>query len=244
MKRIITHAIGVAVVGAGLAGLAASAAAFPPPAPVVDEAGVLDQTAEQRLSSLAFEVKRRSGAELAVLIVRTTKPLDDFTYGMQVTETWKLGSAQKDDGLLFLVAIDDHRARFFSGYGLEGILPDGRLGGILDRAVIPRMRRGDVAGAVEAGMNEVAAIVVAELGEGRGPAPARDRAPNVPALAALLVIALVWGVLIVALLGAGRRRYPPTFWGGGFGGPMGGGFGGGFGGGGGGFGGGGAGRGW
>jgi len=240
----------VAIFGGDTAGAASATdiAALPPPAPVVDQAKVIDAQTRQRLTSLSLEVKQRTSAELAVLTVATTKPLDEFTYGMQVLKTWSLGSAKEDYGLLFLVAVEDHRARFFTGYGLEGILPDGRLGAILDRYVIPRIRQGDIAGGIEAGMNEVARIVVTEIGDGRAPPKQRGGPGGGLSVAALLLIVLVWGVLAVAMMGA-RRRYPPTFWGGGFGGPMGGGFGGGFGGGGfggggGGFGGGGAGRGW
>src|SRR5205085_1748837 len=112
--------------------------AVPPiPAPVVDTAGILDADDERVLESLAYDVRQTTSAEIAVLTVRTTAPLDEFTYGMKVVSAWQLGSAEKDDGLLLLVAVDDHRARFFPGYGLEGVLPDGRLGAILDRFVVP-----------------------------------------------------------------------------------------------------------
>jgi uncharacterized protein len=220
--------------------------------PVVDTAGILDAGDKRAIESIAYEVKQKTSAEIAVLTVRTTAPLDEFTYGMKVTSAWKLGSAEKDDGLLLLVAVDDHRARFFTGYGLEGVLPDGRLGLILDRFVIPHFKAGDYRGGIRAGMTEIARILETEYG---GEAEKRPRATASGGIATAILLAAI--VVFLMVLSSGtpyrRRRYPPIFWGGGgFGGGFGGGgggfggggFGGGFGGGGGGFGGGGAGRSW
>src|SRR6185369_16998749 len=142
--------------------------------PVVDVAEILDYD-ERVLESLAYDVKQATSAEIAVLTVRTTAPLDEFTYGMKVLKAWKLGSAEKDDGLLLLVAVDDHRARFFTGYGLEGVLPDGRLGAILDRFVIPGFRSGDYARGIRAGMTEIARILKTEYGGEAAPPSSRPR---------------------------------------------------------------------
>lgn len=223
-------------------------------APVVDLAGVLDDGDERFLTSLALSVRQKTGAEMAVLTVRTTAPLDDFSFGMKVAEKWKLGSADEDNGLLLLVAVDDHHVRFFQGYGLEGILPDGRLGQILDTKLLPAVRAGDLPAGVRAAMTEVARIITAGGAGAATPAEReRDRqAPGIPFLLLIVIFFILMVVTSASRRSRVRRRYPPVFWGGGFGGPMGGGFGGGFGGGGGGgfggggggFGGGGAGRSW
>ena len=67
-----------------------------------------------------------------MLTVESTAPEDIFDYGLRVAEAWQLGSREKDDGLLLVVASRDRKLRFFTGYGLEGVLPDGKLGRILD----------------------------------------------------------------------------------------------------------------
>lgn len=214
--------------------------------PVVDNASVLPASHEAAIASLARELKAKTGAEMAVLTVKSVAPLDEFSYGMQVVEAWKLGQADKDNGLLLLVAIEERRIRFFTGYGLEGILPDGKTGAILDQHVVPHARRGDFGTAVYNGMAAAASVIAADAGvELTGVAPyqarSRRRTGNPFALPYLLFFGLP------GLFMRGRRRrmmFMPLFFGGGFGG---GGFGGGFGGGGfgmgGGFGGGGAGRG-
>lgn len=263
--RVAGVLVGV-VLGVSLA--AAELAPIPPlTGPVVDQAGVIDGARARAIADLAFELKQKTGAEIGVLTVRTTAPEDVFTYGMRVADAWKLGSAEKDDGLLLVVATGDRKAHFFTGYGLEGILPDGKLGGILDEYVVPGFRQGDYGGGVYAGVHAAAEVIAADQGvtlSGAPAQPVRRRARRGPS-----PFAWIWILIVLWLLfgrGGRRRRrgihvFPPFFGGGfgsrgggDFGGTLGGGFGGGFGGGGGGFGGfggggggfggGGAGRGW
>ncbi len=176
----------------------------------------------------------------------TTAPLDDFTYAMRVADAWKPGRKGEDTGVVFLVAVKDRKLRILTGYGLEGILPDGLVGEIEDREIVPAFR----AGQVDEGIRRGVVALAARIAESRGielhgaPPPPPAAAPLPPSIGvALLVLVLIFlGVMLV--YGGG----PPMVYGrrgfGGFGGGFGGG-GGGFGGfGGGGFGGGGAGRSW
>jgi uncharacterized protein len=156
----------------GLAGIALAAGAFAQapaelPAltgPVVDRAGLLAPAQRERLDALARELQSKTGAQMAVLTVESTAPEDIFGYGMRVAEAWQLGSREKDDGLLLVVASRDRKLRFFTGYGLEGVLPDGKLGRILDREAIPRLQRGAPGDAILAAMETAAAEIAAEAG--------------------------------------------------------------------------------
>ena len=226
--------------------------------PVTDNAGVISPPAARAIDTLARDLRAKTGAEIAVLTMKTVKPETAFDFGMRVVDAWKLGSAEKDDGLLLLVVVDDREVRFFQGYGLEGILPDGRLGEILDRNVLPAFRSGDYGAGSYGGLHAVAEIIAADhgvkLGRPSEGAPRPVAPPHEIDLTTLLLLVFVFIVLsaIVSSRPAAYRRrggLPPVFrggFGGGFGGGgFGGGFGrGGFGGGGGGFGGGGAGRSW
>lgn len=254
MKRL-----GFALAFAGIA-VAAAASAQPlapiPPltGPVVDRAGLLSASQSARLDTLARELQSKTGAQMAVLTVESTAPEEIFDYGLRVAEAWQLGSREKDDGLLLVVASRDRKLRFLSGYGLEGTLPDGKLGRILDEYAIPEFRRGapgeGIVAALQAAAGEIAAAAGVAL-TGVAPRPSRGVPPIDPLWLLLLVIAILlltrW---FMPPPGMRRRRYRPVLWGGGLGGIGSGGFGGGFrggggfGGGGGGFGGGGAGRSW
>jgi uncharacterized protein len=238
---------------APLAGRADALAPIPPlRGPVVDLAGLLSPAQSAFLDALARELQSKTGAQTAVLCVETTDPEDIFDYGMRVAEAWQLGRRGRDDGLLLVVARRDRKLRFFTGYGLEAVLPDGKLGRILDAYALPYFRRGEFGDGIVTSMHVASLAIASAAGvELRGaPAPAarpgRPPAPGWPFVVGLVILLLLlrWA----APPGARRRRrYHPVFWGGGLGsGGFGGGFrgGGGFGGGGGGFGGGGAGRGW
>lgn len=216
----------------------ASAAEPTVPAPrgyVTDSAGVLDDTTVRHLQGLIEELKSKTGAEIAVVVVNSTAPLTAFDYAMKVAEAWKPGAKEKDNGVVFLVAIKDHQLYILTGYGVEGVLPDGKVGEIRDQ-VRPAFRRGDYAGGIRAGTEAIAAIIAegagVRLAGTRGAAPAPRGPPT--GLVSLIPILL----LIIFVMVFFRFPFLPFFLGGGFGGGgRGGGFGGGFSGGGGGFGG-------
>lgn len=145
---------------------------------VSDYAGVIDEATEAYLNALLKELEERTTAEVAVLTVKTTEPLDIFDYGMAVFDRWKPGKEGEDNGLLFLVAVEGRRMHIFTGYGLEGILPDGRVGEIRDH-VISYFKLGDYSGGIKEGVEEIAGIIAADAGveltglpEGEGPANA------------------------------------------------------------------------
>jgi uncharacterized protein len=129
---------------------------------------------------------RSNRREIAVVTVETTAPLDDFTYAMRLADAWKPGRKKEDTGVVFLVATRDRKVRVLVGYGLEGILPDGLVGAIIDREVVPAFRAGQVAEGVWRGVAEIARTVAAARGVTLGtapPRPARQPPPSAPELA-------------------------------------------------------------
>ena len=239
-----------------------------PAGPVTDLVGVLDQETRQRLTRFLDQVRERTGAEIAVLAVASTAPDTVEGYSIAIFDRWKIGQRDKDNGLLFLVAVQDRRMWITTGYGLEGILPDGKVGEIRDRAILPFFRAGRYAEGIVRGTEALAAVILAQAGGATtGPlaqVSSRKRATQFggPWTGALLALFVLLVLFSIAASAADRRaargnRAVPSRWhrrapwwtggglGGGYGGWSGGGFGGGFGGfGGGGSGGGGAGGSW
>jgi uncharacterized protein len=221
--------------------LGAAEPAIPAPLGYVsDYAGVIDAHTQRELNAVIGALKAKTGAEIAVVVVDSTAPLTAFDYAMKIAEAWKPGAAGKDNGVVFLVARRDRELFILTGYGVEGVLPDGKVGEIRDRLVLPAFGRGDYAGGIRAATEAMAAIIAGGEGVTLSGAPRRVGPPPSP----VWVSALLLGLVIVIFLavssgmplwllfagGGGRMRR------GGFGG-IGGGFGRGFGGGGGGFGG-------
>jgi uncharacterized protein len=223
----------------------------PIPAPVGyvnDLTGTLDEPTRAKLEGFLDQVEKKTGAQFALLIVRTTAPVAPTDYKVRVFERWGIGRKGSDEGLLMLVALEEREVRFETGYGLEGALPDARQSRIFRDEMAPRFRAGDMAGGIIAGTTTTAAYIAAEKGvtlewDGRELryGERRDRG-RVPVWVPLLVFIIV----MMIASGSRRRRRRGGWWigpggYGGWGGWGGGGFGGGgFGGGGGGFGGGGS----
>ena len=237
----------LALLSTVLLSLPALAAAQNIPTPrgfVTDQAGVIDAATESSIDRLLTELQQKTGAEIAVLTVQTTAPLDDFTYAMQVADKWKVGKQGEDTGLLMVVAVQDRKIRVVTGYGVEGMLPDGLVGAIQDQEMLPAFRAGNMAEGIWRGVAALAQRIAQSRGvELSGMPAARPpaAAPQVPLWLILLVVVLA--CLIISRLGGPgsgirRGRGGPVILPGGFGGGGGGkGFPGGFGGGGGGFGG-------
>jgi uncharacterized protein len=220
----------------------AADAPLPKPVGLVsDFAGVVEAATEEKITRLLEELRAKTGAEVAVVTVDSTGDEAPFDYAMRLAEAWKPGKPGKDEGVLFLVAVRDHKTQIVTGYGAEGALPDGKVGEILDRWVIPEFRRGELGRGIENGARAIAAVLAEEhgvaLSERAPPVPAspsRSRASGgewIVALLLLAVAALLFvqnPLLAIMFLGGHRgRRFGGGFGGGGFGGFGGGGFGGG-----------------
>jgi uncharacterized protein len=220
--------------------------------PVIDNAGLLSKQVSSALALALVKVKRDTGNEIAVL---TVKSLEDETidgYSIKVTDKWKLGSKNKDNGVLFLIALDDRKMRIEVGQGLEGMLPDIEAGRII-REVQRYFKKGDYKSGIIIGVSQIANKTGAKL---TNTPRVRDRRSSRSSGSLIIFIiiglasifgrggrggrggGLLTGLLLGSMMGGSRSS-------GGFGGSSGGGFsgGGGFGGGGG-FSGGGASGGW
>jgi len=129
---------------------------------VVDQTGTLtaDQitTLSQRLES--FEA--RKGPQVAVLVVPTTAPESIEQFSIRVADQWKLGRKKVDDGAILIVAKDDRALRIEVGYGLEGPLNDAISNRIIDETIVPRFKRQDFAGGIDAGLEQMMAAIDGE----------------------------------------------------------------------------------
>ncbi len=228
---------------------------------VSDYAHVLSPEAIARLDSICTQLDHsQANAQIAVVTVHDLNGDDAADYADQLETKWKMGKKGSDRGALVLLAVADHKYRIEVGYGLEGILPDGKIGDI-GREMVPDLRAGDYDGAVSLAVGEVAQVIATDANVTLENQPAPESAPaprHAPAGIGVLQVIVVlvfivlylfrilggfglfglWGLGLMSggISGRGRGGY-----GGGFGGGSGGGFGG-FGGGG--FGGGGAGGSW
>jgi len=193
---------GIALVVCSLVFTSSAAAfTFDVPKPtgfVVDRVGVLDARTKARIETVNEELRRKTGAEIAVVIVPTTEPEPIFDYAMAVAEAWKPGARDKDNGVVFVVAVQDRQMYILTGYGAEGVLPDGKVGDIRDEIVAPAFRKGDYAGGVWNAVATMASLIAGDAGvtlDGAPPPPrARERSSG-SGISALIVLVVIFLVL-------------------------------------------------
>ena len=202
---------------------------------VSDFAHVLSPATVAQLDNICDQLDHsKADAQLAIVTVNDLAGDDAADYADQLETKWKMGKKGSDRGLLFLLAIQDHKYRIEPGYGLEGVLNDAKVGDI-GRSMVPDLRAGDYDDAVMLAVGQLAQDIAGDAGvtlnlNGAAPATQPEQQPHSSGMGNLilfLIVLLFFGgfSLIRILLGAGLFF---GGWGGRWGGPwMGGGMGGG-----------------
>lgn len=104
---------------------------------VADNAGVLDTKAEQDLNSRIYDLQRKTSADIAVVTINSLNGQTVEDVALEIGRKYKVGKSGKNNGVVFLVAIQDRKVRIEVGYGLEGVINDAKAGRILDEQVLP-----------------------------------------------------------------------------------------------------------
>ena len=209
---------------------------------VDDFAHVLDPGTAAQIADICHQIDEKAHAQIALVTINTLDGSDIESYAVDLFHQWGIGAKSTNRGVLILYAIRDHRARIEVGYGLEPILPDGKVGSF-QREAIPLMRSGNYSQALLLVTTRVADVIATDAGiqltnaQPRAPTPVRepqeeDHGISLGGIILIVVVILIvlftplrsvlFWILFSGMFGGGR--------GGGFGGYSGGGGGGGFGG--------------
>lgn len=129
---------------------------------VHDDAHVLQQETIDRLEQQLKQYEDSTSNQIAILTITSLEGEVVEEYALRVAETWKLGSASNDNGVLLLVAVDDHKMRIEVGQGLEGVLTDAQSSRIIRNELAPAFRRGDYDGGIQAGINAMVQAIGGE----------------------------------------------------------------------------------
>jgi len=130
---------------------------YPEPLPnelyVQDFYDVLSETQEQEIETLGQNLENATGAQIVVMTVESLNGQDVATYAVDVMRGYGIGDAEKNNGILFILEMDPNKEAgrdiyIGVGQGLEGALPDGKVGRILDDYTFPYLEQGDVPGAI------------------------------------------------------------------------------------------------
>ncbi len=209
MGRIIATLMALAIALVALPALAAPT--FPKlSGRVVDEANLLSPATEAALTQKLEALETTTGRQLVVATLPSLQGLEIEEYGYQLGRAWKLGGEKTDDGAVLIVAPNERKVRIEVGYGLEPVLTDALSSVIIQSAILPRFKAGDMEGGVVAGADaliqqlslpdEVAKAQVAQAAE-------QPRAEGPPRwILVLLVIGFVFMLINMMRAGRGGRR--------------------------------------
>ncbi|WP_028987148.1 TPM domain-containing protein [Thermicanus aegyptius] len=123
--------------------LAAYASPIPKPIGdiyVQDFAHLLSAGERESLIRLGKELEDRTKAQVAVLTVSSLEGMSIEDYALQAFRSYQLGDKALNNGVLLVIATEDRKVRIEVGYGLEGALPDGKVGRILDEVTLPALK--------------------------------------------------------------------------------------------------------
>ncbi len=120
---------------------------------VVDDAHILSPATVGDLDGKLAALEAKTSRQLVVVTLPSLQGYEISDYGYQLGRAWGIGQAKLNNGVLLIVAPNEHRVRIEVGYGLEPILTDALSEVIIQQAVLPKFRTGDFNGGVEAGVD-------------------------------------------------------------------------------------------
>ena len=178
--------------------------------------GILSEEAVSEINQRLWQLRQATSAEMEVAVLPSVGDVDINTFSVDLFEKWGIGKKDNDNGVLFVVVMDQKKGLITTGYGMEGILPDVVCTAIVRDEMVPRMRDGAVDSAVTAVVDKVAEVIsdpeaAAEIRSREAEAYERGGEIDTEALKeTIFYIAIV--VAIAALVGfiaecvSGRRR--------------------------------------
>src|SRR5579872_899770 len=170
---------------------------------VTDLSGTLSSDQVNTLNEELVQFDKNTSNQVIVLIVPTIGDHSIEDYSIAVAEKNKVGKKGRDNGVLLLIAMNDHKMRIETGYGLEGALPDAICSQIIRDVITPKFRENDFYGGVSDGID---AIMQATKGEFKGTSQTtQPRNSKETARDAFLLIKL--GILLLFIFGGFFTRH-------------------------------------
>jgi uncharacterized protein len=156
---------------------------------VHDEAGVLSPSVISQLELILKAERDSTSNEIAILIIPSLEGEDIDGFGIRVAEAWKAGDKKNDNGVIFIISIQDRKMRIEVGHGLEGILTDAVSSRINRNEVAPNFRQGNYDAGIVTG---TMAIIQTIKGTYKGDGPKqRKRGGKSPWTILIIIIIII-----------------------------------------------------
>ncbi|SDQ05447.1 TPM domain-containing protein [Flagellimonas zhangzhouensis] len=134
---------------------------------VYDYVNLLSASQSNALEQKLIRYSDSTSTQIVVAIISSTEGENINFLGAQWGQKWGIGQADKDNGVLILLARDDRRIAINTGYGVEGSLTDLMSKRIIESVIIPEFKRGDYYGGLDAGADAIFKVLNGEFTEER-----------------------------------------------------------------------------
>lgn len=131
-----------------------------------DPEQILPIVNKQKIDELIFSLESKTGAEIAVVVLPSIGETDCFDFSHELFHLWGIGKKGQDNGLLILLVTDQRCVQFYTGYGLEGLLPDYTCKQIQVSDMVPFFKKGDWGNGMIAGVEAVYDILYDSMESG------------------------------------------------------------------------------
>src|SRR5450631_1572311 len=166
---------------------------------IVDQANIIPAATRSAIEQKLADLEAKSGIQLVVATVASLEGQEIEPYANELFRNWKLGEKTKNNGVLLLVAPNQHRVRIEVGYGLEGTLTDALSKVIIANAITPRFKTGDFNGGVSRGVDDIITVLTTDSSEWqKRPSLRLDNQQNTDPTTWFLIAALI--VLFILLV--------------------------------------------
>jgi uncharacterized protein len=169
---------------------------------VVDEARLLDAQTKTELESKLAALEVKTTHQLVVVTLRSLSGHSIEDYGVQLGRYWQIGQKGKNNGVILIVAPNEHKVRIEVGYGLEGALPDAVASLIIQSSILPRFKANDFPGGIRRGVEDIMQVVSGEGEEWKRRAVSQvpSRTPDWFALIPFGLFGLIFSLVILSML--------------------------------------------
>jgi uncharacterized protein len=179
---------------------------------VVDEAGIIPPDVEANLTAKLADLEARTTNQLVVVTLKSLGGTDIADYGYQLGRHWQIGQKGRNNGALLIVAPEERAVRIEVGYGLEGDLTDAVSRLIIENAIIPRFKAGDMPGGIERGVDDIVQVLSGDAAafkeRAERPAGSDDWSQFIP----IAFFVIVFIIIILSNIRRRRGRRGPWGW--------------------------------
>jgi uncharacterized protein len=184
---------------------AESVSQLPKPTSYVEDfAGVIDASSRQQMEQLSREVYEQAHATIEIVTIHSLDGVSIEQFATDLEDKWKVGPKSSDRGVLMILSVNDRKRRIEVGYGLEGILPDGKVGDI-GRTMVPYLQQGQYGPGLLEAEQQIATVISADAHvtltgiQNPAPQPATQRGRT------NWIGIIFFFIVLLFIIGGGRR---------------------------------------